>query len=125
MEATIIQIIDAFTVPASPVEYQHRPSINIPGDGDLQGANTSDKRSQKGLDIAISSVAMSLIAIVVLLRCYVRVFMMRRFFLDDSEWFEIDVTMVMPLTLAQLLYVSQPSLLLVPAHVHFLVSATR
>jgi hypothetical protein len=103
MEATIRQIIYALTGPASPADYQSRPSINTPGAGDLQGANLSDKRSEKGLAIAINSVAMSLILIFVLLRCYVRVFMMRRFFLDDSEWFDTDVTIGMPLTLIQLL----------------------
>jgi hypothetical protein len=121
MAATITQIIDAATGPAWPIEYSNRPSINTPGDGDLHGVNLNDKGNGKGLDIAISSVAITLILIFVSLRCYVRVFMMRRFFLDDSEWFDIYGTLGTPLTLVQLLCASQPSLPLVSARVLLLV----
>ncbi|RKU47651.1 hypothetical protein DL546_008841 [Coniochaeta pulveracea] len=84
MAASIVQIIDAFMAGTSPIEHQNRPAINTPSPDDVQGANRNDKRSEKGLDIAVNSVAMSLIVVFVLLRCYVRVFMMRRFFLDDT-----------------------------------------
>lgn len=102
MAASIVQIIDAFMAGTSPIEHQNRPAINTPSPDDVQGANRNDKRSEKGLDIAVNSVAMSLIVVFVLLRCYVRVFMMRRFFLDDSEYFfHVCYWWMTPLTLVQ------------------------